>query len=255
MGVDGIEDGFGQLVQESGRQTGWRDAPGEERQSVTFRHEGAYRRRAQSGLVHTMIGTAANVSDVTQAQALLHGDETDAFGDAGYQGVEKRAENQELLVTWHVAMRPSKCKALPETPQGDLLERIEHAKASIRAKVETPFHVVKNLFTLRPSQDALPRVGQEHGPTLLVVWLRQPGAGASLATRRENPRYVLKTENEQNVAQKTATGQQKPACFPIKSASPAAHFGVRRIVQRFPKCLEEGWQRALGVQKILSSAE
>ena len=94
MGVDGIEDGFGQLVQESGRQTGWRDAPGEERQSVTFRREGAYRRRAQSGLVHTMIGTAANVSDVTQAQALLHGDETDAFGDAGYQGVEKRAENQ-----------------------------------------------------------------------------------------------------------------------------------------------------------------
>ena len=79
---------------------------------------------AQSGLVHTVIGTAANVSDVTQAQALLHGDETDAFGDAGYQGVEKRAENQELLVTWHVAMRPSKCKALPETPLGDLLERI-----------------------------------------------------------------------------------------------------------------------------------
>ena len=36
---------------------------------------------AQSGLVHTVIGTAGNVSDVTQAQALLHGDETDAFGD------------------------------------------------------------------------------------------------------------------------------------------------------------------------------
>ena len=42
---------------------------------------------AQSGLVHTLVGTAANVSDVTQAQALLHGDETVAFGDAGYQGV------------------------------------------------------------------------------------------------------------------------------------------------------------------------
>ena len=39
---------------------------------------------AQSGLVHTLIGTAANVHDVTQAQALLHGDETDVFGDAGY---------------------------------------------------------------------------------------------------------------------------------------------------------------------------
>ena len=56
---------------------------------------------AQSGLVHTVIGTAGNVSDVTQAQALLHGDETDAFGDSGYQGVEKRPESLELPVIWH----------------------------------------------------------------------------------------------------------------------------------------------------------
>jgi IS5 family transposase len=48
---------------------------------------------AQSGLVHTLIGTAANVHDVTQAQSLLHGEETDVFGDAGYQDVEKREEN------------------------------------------------------------------------------------------------------------------------------------------------------------------
>ena len=77
---------------------------------------------AQSGLVHTVIGTAGNISDVTQAQALLHGDETDAFGDAGYQGVEKREESTECPVTWHVAMRPSKRKALPATPLGGLLE-------------------------------------------------------------------------------------------------------------------------------------
>jgi IS5 family transposase len=101
---------------------------------------------AQSGLVHTLIGTAANVHDITQAQALLHGGETDAFGDAGYQGVEKREENRELPVTWHVAMRPGKRKALPKTTLSELLERIEHTKAGIRAKVEHPFHVVKNLF-------------------------------------------------------------------------------------------------------------
>ena len=107
---------------------------------------------AQSGLVHTVIGTAGNVSDVTQAQALLHGDETDAFGDAGYQGVEKREESLECPVTWHVAMRPSKRKALPATPLGDLLERLEHTKASIRAKGEHPFHVVKNLFHHRKTR-------------------------------------------------------------------------------------------------------
>ena len=52
---------------------------------------------AQSGLVHTVVGTAANVSDVTQAQALLHVNETDVFGDAGYQGVEKRESCPILL--------------------------------------------------------------------------------------------------------------------------------------------------------------
>lgn len=107
---------------------------------------------AQSGLVHTLVGTPANVHDVTQAQALLHGDETDVFGDAGYQGVEKREENLELPVTWHVAMRPGKRKALPKTTLGELLETIEYAKASIRAKVEHPFHVVKNLFRHRKTR-------------------------------------------------------------------------------------------------------
>jgi IS5 family transposase len=101
---------------------------------------------AQSGLVHTLVGTAANVHDVTQAQALLHGEETDVFGDAGYQGVEKREENLEVPVVWHVAMRPGKRRALPKTELGELQERAEQIKASIRAKVEHPFHVVKNLF-------------------------------------------------------------------------------------------------------------
>lgn len=107
---------------------------------------------AQSGLVHTLIGTAANVHDVTQAQALLHGDETDVFGDAGYLGAEKREENLALPVIWHIAMRPSKRKALPKTAAGELMEKLEHAKASIRAKVEHPFHVVKNLFMHRKTR-------------------------------------------------------------------------------------------------------
>jgi IS5 family transposase len=45
---------------------------------------------AQSGLVHTVVGTAADVSDINVAGALLHGEEQAAFGDAGYQGVHKR---------------------------------------------------------------------------------------------------------------------------------------------------------------------
>ena len=36
---------------------------------------------AESGLVHTVIGTAANVNDVTQGHGLLHGDERIVFAD------------------------------------------------------------------------------------------------------------------------------------------------------------------------------
>jgi len=101
---------------------------------------------AESGLVHTVAGTAAHVSDVSQTHKLLHGDETEVLGDAGYQGVEKREENRDTKVTWHVAMKRSKRKALPTDRLGKLLEKLERCKASIRAKVEHPFHVVKNLF-------------------------------------------------------------------------------------------------------------
>ena len=100
---------------------------------------------AESGLVHTVIGTAAHVGDVTQAGALLHGDEQVAFGDAGYQGVAKREE--AMGPQWHVAMKPGKRRQLnPSFAWARLLEQAERIKASVRAKVEHPFHVIKNLF-------------------------------------------------------------------------------------------------------------
>ena len=44
-----------------------------------------------SGLV-LLKCTAANVSDVTLTDALLHGKEESVFGDSGYTGADKRAE-------------------------------------------------------------------------------------------------------------------------------------------------------------------
>jgi transposase, IS5 family len=100
---------------------------------------------AQSGLVHTVAGTAANVNDLTMAGALLHGDEEAAFGDAGYQGVHKRAEAAGPI--WHVAMRPCKRRKLNLFIEPDFVaERVEKMKASIRAKVEHPFRVIKRQF-------------------------------------------------------------------------------------------------------------
>ncbi|GGE82170.1 hypothetical protein GCM10008020_28880 [Massilia psychrophila] len=107
---------------------------------------------AASGLVHTLIGTAGNMSDVTQAHALLHRDDVAAMGDAGYRGVEEGSENLGKSVTWHVAMKRTKRKALPNNKLGRTTEKLEHLKASVRATVEHPFHVVKNLFGHRQAR-------------------------------------------------------------------------------------------------------
>ena len=101
---------------------------------------------AESGLVHTVHGTSGHVSDIAQANTLLHGEETLAFGDAGYQGVDKRAEAKED-VTWHIAMRPGKRRALDKENEADaLIDQAEKLKASVRAKVEHPFRVIKRQF-------------------------------------------------------------------------------------------------------------
>jgi len=100
---------------------------------------------AESGLVHTVLGTAANVNDVTQGHGLLHGAEAIVFADTGYQGVDKRTE--ATGVPWHVALRPGKLRALDKkTPRGALRDKIEKLKASVRAKVEHPFRVIKRQF-------------------------------------------------------------------------------------------------------------
>lgn len=104
---------------------------------------------ADSGLIHRVASTAANAHDVTQAHALLHGEEADVFADSGYRGVEKREEihAQHPEVNWHIAMMPGKRKALDKhTPLGAILEKLEQTKASIRAKVEHPFRVIKRQF-------------------------------------------------------------------------------------------------------------
>jgi IS5 family transposase len=101
---------------------------------------------ADSGMVHTVRGTAANVNDVVEGNSLLHGEETEVFADAGYQGAHKRPDAREGP-TWHVAMRPGKRKELDKTKaSGQLTELVEKIKATIHAKVEHPFRVIKQQF-------------------------------------------------------------------------------------------------------------
>ena len=101
---------------------------------------------ADSGLVHTVRGTPANVNDVVEGNSLLHGQEAVVFADAGYQGADKRPDAQ-AATNWHVAMKPGKRRALDKsTGLGELMDKLEKLKASVRAKVEHPFRVIKRQF-------------------------------------------------------------------------------------------------------------
>src|SRR5207342_1494800 len=98
-----------------------------------------------SGVVHTVVGTAANEADINQTAALLHGQETDVFADAGYTGADKRPELEDCDASWNIAIKRSIIKALPKDLR-DWAEAVERALSQVRAWVEHPFHIVKNLF-------------------------------------------------------------------------------------------------------------
>lgn len=98
---------------------------------------------SQTGVVHSVSTTPANVHDVIETPRLLHGGETQVWCDAGYQGVHKRPENRDLEVEWQVAMRPGRRRKLEP---GSAEAAMEKGKASVRAKVEHPFLYIKRHF-------------------------------------------------------------------------------------------------------------
>ncbi|WP_101918749.1 IS5 family transposase, partial [Xanthomonas phaseoli] len=99
-----------------------------------------------SGLVHHVHCTAANVADVTVTHALLHGKEDSVFGDSGYTGADKRQELQDCKAAFFIAARPSTMRGIGNTRERAREQRWEHFKASVRAKVEHPFRVIKRQF-------------------------------------------------------------------------------------------------------------
>ena len=54
----------------------------------------------------------ANESDVVAAHEVPHGGEQWVWGDAGYAGVGKRAENRDWNVDWRMAMKRGKRRLL-----------------------------------------------------------------------------------------------------------------------------------------------
>ena len=112
---------------------------------------------ADSGLVHSVVCTAANESDIAHAHELLHGQETTVGADSGYTGLHKREEIAQAQrdgklrkdIKWNIAMKPGTVRGMAEGPLKALTQICERIKARVRARVEHPYHVIKNLFGYR----------------------------------------------------------------------------------------------------------
>ena len=100
---------------------------------------------AGTGYVHSLTCTAANVHDLDEVASLVRADDEVVYVDAGYQGAHKRPEitGDEHLsqVQWRVAARKGVLKTMTGHDRA-----MESRKASVRAKVEHPFLVVKRDF-------------------------------------------------------------------------------------------------------------
>jgi IS5 family transposase len=102
---------------------------------------------ARTGITHSFSTTATNEHDLNQADQLLHGEEAFIFADAGYRGAEKREELKDVSADWHIAEQPGQLKILKKHPGINKVKiRTECLKASLRAKVEHPFRIIKCQF-------------------------------------------------------------------------------------------------------------
>ena len=100
---------------------------------------------AGTGYIHSVTATSANVHDLDEVTKLVRSDDEVVYTDAGYQGVDRRgdvvADEHMSSVRWRVAPRKGTLKAMPAH------DRVEASQqASVRAKVEHPFLIVKRDF-------------------------------------------------------------------------------------------------------------
>ena len=95
----------------------------------------------ESGLVHSLIGTTAKVSDMSQFTQLLHGEEERVSADRGYDYPQIHSHLQENLIEDWVALKGKPGKSLSAWAQG-----LNHAIAQVRAIGEHPFRILKRQF-------------------------------------------------------------------------------------------------------------
>jgi len=140
-------------------------------------HIGADR---DSKLGHPVVGTAANVADITKTAERLLGQEQQVHADAGYTGVEKRAKivALERKIDWQIAGKRGQIKNRAEGQAKEILKAMEKVKASVRACLSagvcgTPVPYSQEPFPT--SESAVSKTGQERTSTLHALWTGQRG--------------------------------------------------------------------------------
>lgn len=108
---------------------------------------------AATGLTEKVVTTSANEHDLNQAENLITEPVEFVFADAGYRGAEKRGSLSRRVKNWFIAKGPHALKQLRAHPRRHKQAlHDEYVKASIRAKVEHPFRILKCQFGFRKTR-------------------------------------------------------------------------------------------------------
>ena len=149
---------------------------------------------SQSKLIHSVAATAANVHDSQLLGDLLYGEETRVWGDSAYSG-----QGDTLAECAPRALDFTNRKASGNRPLTDEDRSKKRSKSRVRAKVEHPFLVLKNIFRFRESP--IPGAAQECQPLIRGLWAGEylHGAQRITATDIGNVRLksVIGTESNQ----------------------------------------------------------
>ena len=147
-----------------------------------------------SGVVHSLIVTAANVADVVCTPALLHGQEQSVFGDAGYTGADKRVAMRESKLRWQIALK----RGWLEADEGWAAQSHDQGvgEAQSTGTRQGRASLPRREEPLRTPQDALPGPGQERRATAHALCLGQLSVSQTYAVggnRRVSRRKHLKS--------------------------------------------------------------
>jgi len=93
------------------------------------------------GLVHSVAAGAANEADISRMDELLHGEESEIYGDQVYWSEDHRLQCKYAGLRYRVNRRPSHSRKLNERQRA-----INRSRSRTRARGEHAFHVVKCLW-------------------------------------------------------------------------------------------------------------